>query len=855
MGIARKPEVMSPAGYWPQLEAALDAGADAVYFGLRHFTARAKVGFSLSELPQAMAALHRRGARGFVTFNTLVFDHELREAARALAAIAEAGADAIIVQDLGILKLARAIAPDLELHASTQMSVTSAAGVRLAESLGARRVTLARELSLAEVRAIRAETLCELEIFVHGALCVAYSGQCFSSEAWGGRSANRGQCAQACRLPYELIVDGKMKPLGDARYLLSPGDLFALRQIPEIVEIGISALKIEGRYKDADYVALATRAYRQAVDAAWEGRGTGYKPAIDARQELDLEQVYSRGSGPHFLNGTDHQAVVRGRAPRHRGVRMGRVTAVSETGVSIEPAEAHHLSPLKPGDGVVFDAADWRSPEEPEEGGRIFQVLPRGGSMELRFANRALDHARIRRGDLVWRTNDPELEKRIRALPAERVPARVRVTAREGAPLVAVWEAGGIQVTVESATPLGLARNRALDAELLREQFSRLGNTPYMLAHLELTVEGAPFAPASMLNQVRRDAVERLQAAATAPRRIEIEDPMRVLDGIVSDGVGRRTRPPHFAADSVGQALSPANSSGSSDLPPSLHLLVRTPEQLDAAIDFRPASITLDYLDFYGLKPSLERVRAAGLSPRVASPRILKPGEERVVDFLLSCACPILVRSAGLLDTLRDRPHAALAGDFSLNAANSITAAELLALGLDMLTPTHDLNAAQVADLARAVGAHSLEALAFHHLPVFHTEHCVFCRFLSTGSSYRDCGRPCDDHRLALRDSSGRAHPVMADVGCRNTVFGAEAQQAAAHLDAWLAAGIRRFRLEFAHESAAQVVAVAQAFADALAGNLDSGELARRLARISPGGITEGSLFVPPDYLDLPVLQ
>ena len=870
MGIARKPEVMSPAGYWPQLEAALDAGADAVYFGLRHFTARAKVGFALGELPQAMAALHRRGARGFVTFNTLVFDHELREAVRALAAIAEAGADAIIVQDLGILKLARAIAPDLELHASTQMSVTSAAGVRLAQSLGARRVTLARELSLAEVRAIRAETSCELEIFVHGALCVAYSGQCFSSEAWGGRSANRGQCAQACRLPYELIVDGKLKPLGDARYLLSPGDLFALRQIPEIVGIGIAALKIEGRYKDADYVALTTRAYRQAVDAAWEGREAN----IDTRQELDLEQVYSRGSGPHFLNGTDHQAVVRGRAPRHRGVRMGLVTVVSETGVSIEPAETHLLSPLKPGDGVVFDAADWRSPEEPEEGGRIFEVLPRGGAIELRFANRALDHARIRRGDLVWRTNDPELEKRIRALPAERLPARVRVTAPEGAPLTAVWEAGGIQVTVESAAPLGGARNRALDAELLREQFSRLGNTPYRLAGLELTVEGAPFAPASLLNQVRRDAAERLEAAAITPRPIEIRDPMTVLDEIVSIGaggeVGRRNplrtrkpgRPPHFAAgglsEAVGQAprfsgpkrISPANRTESG-----LHLLVRTPEQLDAAIEFRPASITLDYLDLYGLKPSLERVRAAGLSPRVASPRILKPGEERVADFLLSCDCPILVRSAGLLEALRGRPHAALAGDFSLNAANAITAAELLALGLDSIAPTHDLNAAQVADLARAVGASRMETVAFHHMPVFHTEHCVFCRFLSTGSSYRDCGRPCDQHRLALRDSSGRAHPVMADVGCRNTVFGAEAQQASAHLEAWLAAGIRHFRLEFAHESAAQVSAVSQAFAAALAGHLDAGELARRLARISPGGITEGSLFVPPNYLELPVLQ
>ncbi len=282
---------------------------------------------------------------------------------------------------------------------------------------------------------------------------------------------------------------------------------------------------------------------------------------------------------------------------------------------------------------------------------------------------------------------------------------------------------------------------------------------------------------------------------------------------------------------------------------------MRTAEQLDAAIEFRPASITLDYLDLYGLKPSLERVRAAGLSPRVASPRILKPGEERVVDFLLSCACPILVRSAGLLDALRTRPHAALVGDFSLNAANAITAAELLALGLDSLAPTHDLNAAQVADLARAVGARRCETVAFHHLPVFHTEHCVFCRFLSTGSSYRDCGRPCDDHRLALRDSSGRAHPVMADVGCRNTVFGAEAQQASAHLEAWLDAGIRHFRLEFAHETAAQVSAVSQAFADAFAGLLDSSELARRLARISPGGITEGSLFVPPNYLELPVLQ
>src|SRR5271170_6677514 len=333
----RKPEIMSPVGYWPQLHAAIEAGADAVYFGLKHFTARAKAGFSLAELPEVMRTLHTRGVRGFVTFNTLVFEHELLEAARTLAAIVDAGADALIVQDYGIVRLARQIAPNVEIHASTQTSITNAEGVELAKSFGVQRVNLARELSLDEVRAIVQKTGCEVEIFVHGALCVAYSGQCFSSEAWGGRSANRGQCAQACRLPYEMLVDGRLQPLGDARYLLSPGDLFALEQIPEILQIGVAALKIEGRYKDADYVALTTRAYRKAVDEAWAGRALSITP----QEELQLEQVYSRGLGAFFLTGTNHQTVVEGRAPRHRGVKIGRVTRVEPDHVMVEPGPAH----------------------------------------------------------------------------------------------------------------------------------------------------------------------------------------------------------------------------------------------------------------------------------------------------------------------------------------------------------------------------------------------------------------------------------------------------------------------------------------------------------------------------------
>ena len=818
---------MSPAGHWPQLRAAIEAGADACYFGLKHFSARAKVGFEVGELPDVMRTLHQRGVRGYVTFNTLVFEHELNEASRAIAAIAEAGVDALIVQDLGVLGLARQVAPNLELHASTQTSITSAEGVEFAIAQGAHRVTLARELSLDEIAVIYQKTQADLEIFVHGALCVAYSGQCFSSEAWGGRSANRGQCAQACRLPYDLIVDGEQTPLDEARYLLSPGDLSALNHVPQVIATGVGCLKIEGRYKDADYVALTTRAYREAVDAAWEGRPASISP----RQALDLEQVYSRGLGPHFLSGVNHQTVVRGRHARHRGVQLGTVAKVSADRVTVEPTAAHEIAPLKAGDGVVFDAADWRSPQEKEEGGRIYHALPHlSGTLELTFANQAVDFSRIRPGDLLWRTDDPELDRAARpyldpAAPVAKQPVNLHATASLNSPLRLTWTLkNGQSVIVESPAPLGPAQNRGLTVETLCEQLGRLGNSPYELADVEADLAGSLFAPASLLNQLRREAIALLQAK-------------------------QATRPaPNIQAVSLRAPTASVAIANEAQL----HLLVRNPEQLAAAINLRPDSITLDYLDLYGLRPSVEQVKAAGLLARVASPRILKPGESRIANFLMSLQCPILVRSTGLLQ-VAPKAGPDLIGDFSLNTANALTADAYLALGLSRLTPTHDLNAAQIAALASAIGPERIEAIAYQHLPVFHTEHCVFCRFLSTGTTHRDCGRPCEQHRVALRDSQGREHPVVADVGCRNTVFGAEAQQASAHLPAWRAAGIRHFRLEFVHESGDQVRRVAAAFALALAGRTTYLQLAAELKSIMP--VTEGSLFVPKNYQVFPILQ
>ncbi|PDW03339.1 protease [Candidatus Viridilinea mediisalina] len=823
----QKPEVMSPAGHWPQLHAAIEAGADAVYFGLNQFSARAKVGFTLAELPEVMATLHRRGVKGYLTFNTLMFDTELEAAARCAAASAAAGVDAFIVQDLGIARLLRSIAPHTEVHGSTQMSITSAEGVAFAAQYGISRVVLARELALAEIAAISQTSPIQLEIFAHGALCVSYSGQCFSSEAWGGRSANRGQCAQACRLPYELLVAGHMQPLADARYLLSPGDLYALPLMPQIVQLGVAALKIEGRYKDAAYVALTTAAYRKAVDEAWAGLPLSITPS----EELQLEQVYSRGLGSFFLSGTDHQAVVRGRAPRHRGILVGRVVRVLTSSILVAPEPKSAAAPLKPGDGLVFDAADWRSPEEPEEGGRVYHVHPaRAGLLELEFGYDDLDLRRIRPGDLLWRTHDPELERAVRPLlqpaaPLQRQAVHVHVRAHVGAPLELTWRLVAnpeLQVTVRSPKPLDSAQNRSLDQAFLEAQLGRLGNTPYKLTALDLDLQGEPFVASSWLNTLRReatDALAQLQANAKPPAG---GDPMAALRA----------------------ALGPPPSPQPHRVPSELHLLIRTPAQLNAALELRPASITLDYLDLYGLRPAVERVQAAGLNVRVASPRILKPNEERIVNFLRTLACPLLVRSSGLLHSLGPNYPHALYGDFSLNAANALSARTLLEHGLVRLTPTHDLNAAQITHLAQALDAQALEVIAYQHLPVFHSEHCIFCRFLSSGSSYRDCGRPCEGEPIALRDPHGRAHPVSADIGCRNTIFGAEAQHASRHLSTWRNAGISAYRLEFVHEDTTQVNAITTAFRAALNDQISPSELSRQLKQHAPAGITEGSLVV-----------
>jgi putative protease len=851
--LQNKTELLAPAGDWEALRAAVANGAEAVYFGLSNFNARHRAtNFTLEELPEVINFLHAHNVRGYVTCNTLIFSNELPEIARFLTAIAERGADAVIVQDLGLARLIRRLAPDLPIHGSTQMTLTEPRAIEFVRKLGVERVILARELSLADIERVTQGTSMPVEVFVHGALCVAYSGQCLTSEALGGRSANRGQCAQACRLPYELIVDGQLGDLGDYAYLLSPQDLAAHDLVGKLVGLGVASLKIEGRLKSAQYVAVTTQTYRAALDAAHESRPF----ALDAQQQLDLTQSFSRGFTPGFLEGVNHQRLVHGRFPKSRGVRIGTLVARTGRGVLVELDLVHRRadSPpaVKPGDGIVFDEGH---PEQDEQGGRVFEVHAPGDDrpttgdgptvrqVELIFGPRAVNLAALSPGCLVWKTDDPEFRRRMERTYARdgtprRVPVEFHVSGRPGEALrLIVRDEAGHEAEVAWPGPLELARKHALAEELLREQLGRLGGTPFELAQLVLELPEPVMAPKSVLNDLRRRAVAGLAAAREAAVRRRRIDPQ--------------------ALPELRQAIHDARvADGGSDRGPntqrlrSLYVLVRTLPQLEAVLGWSaaqtapPAMVYCDFEDVRRYREAVPLARAAGVPIGLATLRIIKPGEEGLLAKIASAEPDaVLVRNLASLAYFREQtPNLPLVGDFSLNAANEITADLLLSEGLCRLVPSYDLNWEQLAAMLGRAAPQRFEVVIHQHMPMFHMEHCVFAATLSDGKDFRDCGRPCDTHRIELRDRVGAEFPLLADTGCRNTVFNSIAQSAAEYVPRLLGLGVRHFRVELLREDAGQTAALLDRYARVLAG-LDDGRAAwRGLQILNQLGVTRGTL-------------
>lgn len=815
-------ELLAPAGNWECLRAAVANGADAIFFGVDKYNARVRAkNFTMAELPEIMAYLHKYSVKGYVTLNILMFEDELQDARTLIEACMDAGVDALIIQDMGLVQMVREISPDFPIHGSTQMTVTSEEAVEFLDPYSLEVIVLGRENNMDHLKRISAKTNAPLEIFVHGALCVSYSGQCLTSEMWGGRSANRGECAQACRLPYDLIVDGQEKDMGNLAYVLSPKDLAAIDLIPDLIESGVSFFKIEGRLKSPEYVANVVSKYRVAIDEYLAGND--YTPSKEDIREL--EQSFSRGFTHGFLKGTNNKELLDGTFPKSRGVYLGTVKKVLKDAVL---CDLH--APIKRGDGIVFDAG---RPEEKEEGGRIYDIRERGtkvagevdgGVYEIVPGRHDVNLTKVRVGHKIWKTSDQELDNRLRKTyeteQAFRLfPLNVKVKGKEGQALVTEWVdlKTGISVTVESNQLLEKAIKRPLSTEYLQQQLGRLGDTIFELNEIEVDIEGEVIVPVKELNRMRREAADQILMIRQKPRRYT-----------------RNTLETHEITKMQKESEQP-----------NLIALCRTMEQIKAACQTDVDYIYADFEFPTEFPEAVKIARGVGKPIALATPRIHMPGENGILNGIIKAGPDaILVRSLGAVQYYTkmdiDLP---LIGDFSLNIANHKAVDLFLNSGLDRITPSYDLNIQQMMDLLEVSQTDKVEAVIHQHLPMFHTEHCVYCTFLSEGTDFTNCGRPCEEHRISLQDRIGMHHPVRVDVGCRNTVYNAIEQSGAEYISNFLELGITHYRVEFLEENSEKVREVLGLYREALEGKRTGTSVWKELKATNQLGVTRGQLI------------
>ena len=833
-----KPELLCPAGDFDAMRAAVANGANAVYFGLPAFNARHRAtNFTLESLPETMRYLHRHNVKGFVTFNVLIFSDELPQAVEYIQTMAAAGVDAVIVQDLGLCRLIKAVAPKLEIHSSTQMTLTEPRGVLFAKSLGVERVVLAREMSVAEIAKVTSAVPdMPVEVFIHGALCVAYSGQCLTSESFGGRSANRGQCAQACRMPYELIVDGIKRDLPDViKYLVSPTDLGGWEMVDDLVKANVASFKIEGRLKGANYVAQTAQVYRAAIDAAIRSEPW----AAGGEQWTNLTLVYSRGFSPGFLEGVNHQRLVPGRFPKSRGLRIGTFIEATPRGFVLEISETSTVEsgelPLKPGDGIVFDEGH---PEADEPHGQIYKIETwRDHSKQNRtlihieVGNREARSDEVEIGAIVWKTSDPALNKQLAATyesdrVVHRVPIDLMLHAHVGTNAKLVMSDGTHTVETEYEQPLAPGTKFPITVEHARRQLDRFRDTPFELRELKLDDQGGPMVPNSILSDLRRRATDQL---------VEARHLARVIECILWHG-----RPAHETDAS--RAGRPCHGIQE------LHVLARTLDQVDALLalpdDLKPSTIYCDFEDVRRYKLAVENCHAAKIPIALATIRIIKPGEEGWLNqVLLSEPDAVIVRNlAGIGFFTEKAPALPLIGDFSLNIANEITAQILREANLVRAVPSYDLSWNQMAAMIARFDPAWFECVVHQHMPMFHMEHCVFAHTLSSGKDFRDCGRPCETHKVDLRDTLGKPHPLIPDAGCRNTLFNADAQSALTYIPTMKQLGIRHFRLELLRQDAGEVESIVREYRQVIDGTEQPRNALRSLRVVSQLGVTGGTL-------------
>lgn len=795
------PELLAPAGGMDSLRAAVANGSDAVYLGLDRFNARRGAeNFSLDSLEEACRFAHLRGTSVYLTLNVVILPDEMDDAVELVAQAWGRGIDAVIVQDLGLLRCLRHVLPQVRIHASTQLNTHSSAALEVLAGLGVSRVTLAREVSTGRIgRIVQAgvERDVEVESFVHGALCVCYSGQCLMSSLIGGRSANRGRCAQPCRLPYELLGpdDEVLADVGD--YLLSPKDLAGIAVLPRLIDSGVAALKIEGRVKSAEYVALVTGVYRSALD-----RAASAPESFEVRdgEWRVLSEAFSRGFSSAYLVGERGTDMMSHRRPNNRGVPVGRIT--ESDGVS---AVIDITTDLSQDDTIEVWTSRGRFAQ------RVGEITAAGVRMVTASAP-----SRIRiefaepvgAGDRVFRVRNAALSAAAERTYADEsapvIPVSVAVEARIGEPLaVRIVDGQGRMGHAEGGI-VEAARTKPLTVDEVVEHVGRFGGTPYRPESWDVTISPGAGMGFSALHAVRRDAVGDYERGVLGPW----------LD---RHDVSPRAELPPLARR--------ANRSRERDV-----------ELVAAVSDLEAADIALEAGVDRVIVPTWALTAGAGPVDGV-TPYLSRIATDSQVEAACAVAASYGTACAGNLGYFAalNGTGRALEAHWSLNACNAHAVATLSSLGAALVWLSPELERGALARLLPATDTRTGVALAGRQ-ELMVTEHCVL---MAQGACDRVCERcPRRAVPTQLRDRKGYLFPVMTDPTGRSHIYNAVPLDVSQDLADLMAMGVRSFRLDLESESAHHVRAMVRAARSAV----DGATRGRAVGRIVEGRSTTGHL-------------
>ncbi|KCZ72978.1 collagenase-like protease [Candidatus Methanoperedens nitroreducens] len=779
-----RPELLAPVGGREALIAAIENGADAVYFGGTAFSARQYASnFTREELEWAIDYAHIRGVRAYVTVNTLIKDSELEDACEYLQFLCNCGADAVIVQDLGILRLLRKQLPELPVHASTQMTIHNMEGVRFLQDMGVKRVVPARELSLDEIRRIRSKTRIEIETFIHGALCFSYSGQCLLSSMIGGRSGNRGYCAQPCRKKYRMNgVEG---------YLLSPRDLNMSEHIGSLIGAGIDSFKIEGRMKRPEYVAGVVGVYRKLIDR-YSGSPENFR--VTEAEKHTLRQLFNREFTTGYFFGSPEDQLMSREYPHNRGTELGRVVDLD---IRKKQASIYLKAPLRAGDGIGI-------------GGRDSGIIVRDmytGSKRTAYANPgSVVELKIPpeadRGDAVFKTFDSLLMASLRTKDSKnnkKIPVRMSFTARSGEHTELRISDGENEAVIQGGIA-GQAEGRPISESLIARQLKKLGNTIFEAHEIAFDIGDNIFIPVSELNSLRRAAVARLERERTLKWK-------------------RQCKRPEITFEKKEVEYRPGLSVNTGSV-----------ECLEAAISGGAEVVYIDKeafdkTDKNDYSYAIEYGREKGVSVFISTPRIAR--EIGNLDTHLN-PDGFLVANAGILYYLsRLYPIKPIVVDYPLNVFNRLTMEHFLNYS-QRVTLSPELTLDEIRDLTPSGPT---ECIVHGLFPLMISEHnLVGCLFPQS-----------DIHDAALKDDRGFAFPVMTDTQGRTFIMNSRELCMLEHVPDIIKAGVSCLRIEATMYDKESTKKITQAYRRAIDDSTGSKRMGNGCS--NPGDFTTGHYF------------